>query len=169
MLASIASLLALHERPRLGAQHFIDVVGAHDGADVLAIVVQGVEFDADQRIQRRAFVEVDLDLDGLFTPQPHRDETIGGAQYPGWSQYVANRQPGVVDQRVGRLPQHRGKNATQMPVQRFRIHRLHEHQVDVFRITCGRRQMRLVQDRAATHGQMLAQDGVGEDGGHATG
>lgn len=56
-----------------------------------------------------------------------------------------------------------------MPVQRFRVHRLHEHQVDVFRIPCGRRQMCLVQDRAAAHGQMLAQDGVGEDGGHATG
>lgn len=39
----IASLLALHGRPRLGAQHFIDVVGAHDGADTLAIVIQGIE------------------------------------------------------------------------------------------------------------------------------
>ncbi len=76
----IAPLFALHERPRLGAQHFIDVVGTHDGANVLAVVVQGVEFDADQRIQRCAFVEVDLDLDGFLASQSQRDETIGGAQ-----------------------------------------------------------------------------------------
>jgi hypothetical protein len=44
-----------------------------------------------------------------------------------------------------------------------------EHQIDVFRVTCRRRQMHLMQRRPASHRQITAQEFVIEDGHHATG
>ena len=53
--------------PRLRVEHFVDVIGTRFGADGFAVIVQRVQFDGDQGIERSVFVEIDLEAltDGI--------------------------------------------------------------------------------------------------------
>jgi hypothetical protein len=89
-IEKIATLLTLHERPHLGAQHFVDVLGARRYTNGLAVVVQRIQLDAHQWISDAFSLRLISTL--MDSSRRNPSGTNRRARNPGRAQYITYRE-----------------------------------------------------------------------------
>jgi hypothetical protein len=70
---------------------------------------------------------------------------------------------------ASRITEYRCKYFAQARVEQFHVHRLYQDKINIFGVASGWREMSLVKNSTAPHGEMLTQNLVSKDGSNASG